>query len=432
MTEISKRRVLIAVMAGSIVPAVLLIQFPAFTSAKTLSLYLSAILGYIGVTSLLWSYILGAKSVMGIVFRDLAPVLSIHKWLGKYGTLAIFIHPLLVMYGYGENLLYIISPQIGTEFTTHVTFGRIAFLTCLLIWITSAILRDRIAFRPWRYLHALGYMVLPFAFLHIPDVGSHFMSSFWVKLYFFVLVVTFFVFSLLRVRDLLNINADRYRVIGNQKIRGEDPPIYILRLRPEEDRLIPSAGQYIYLKFKTVFSEAHPFSVLNDEGDGTISIAYRARGRFTKQMSELTVGESMLLTGPYGEFIPEAENPDAPMIFIAGGIGITSMLRYLIENYGYNQWLFYVNRTEASAIFIPELRALMSERLVTIFSREQDIHAGNEQGYFTAELAKKYLQDPNRHHYYLCGPSSMIRAATSELRKLGVSDSQVHTELFGW
>jgi hypothetical protein len=56
-----------------------------------------------GIVLLLWMYILGTKSVMGLVFRDLAPVLKIHKWIGKYGTLAIFLHPVLITFSYGDT-----------------------------------------------------------------------------------------------------------------------------------------------------------------------------------------------------------------------------------------------------------------------------------------------------------------------------------------
>lgn len=85
-------------------------------------------------------YILGAKSVMGLIFSDLAPVLSIHKWLGKYGVLAVFVHPLLVTFSFGESLLYSFIPHIGTLYERHVTLGRISFWLLLLTWFVSALL----------------------------------------------------------------------------------------------------------------------------------------------------------------------------------------------------------------------------------------------------------------------------------------------------
>ena len=434
MKETHKRRLLAVLIILSAVPAVALVRYPSLVNAKTLTLYASAIFGYLGVVSLLWSYILGAKSVMGTVFRDLAPVISIHKWLGKYGTLAIFIHPLLIMYSYGENLLYLVIPQLGTEFNEHVTLGRIAFLVCLFIWLTSAVVRDRMKFRTWRYLHMLGYIALPFAFLHIPDVGSQFMSSTSIKLYLYVIIVAFLVFSLLRLRGLVNVSASRYRIATHRRLVDEDPEIYIFELIPEEEGIVPKLGQYVYLKFDTMLSEAHPFSVLDYAKDtGKITIAYRTFGSFTKQLSKLSEGETLLLTGPYGEFTADMlDQPDEPTVFIAGGIGITPFIQHLTERSGRDQWLFYANRTKNSAMIIPGLRKLLGYRMVTIFSRESTLDPGDEQGHFSAAILQKYLIDPHGYRYYICGAEDMMRSTVDELQRIGINPARIHTESFSW
>jgi predicted ferric reductase len=434
MKETNKRRLLVGFIIVSAVPAVLLVRYPSLVNAKTITLYLSAIVGYLGIVSLLWSYILGAKSVMGTVFRDLAPVISIHKWLGKYGTLAVFIHPLLVMYSYGENLLYLIVPQLGSEFNEHVTLGRIAFLVCVFIWITSAIIRDRMSFRYWRYLHMLGYIALPFAFLHVPDVGSHFMNSTAIKLYLYVIIITFFVFALLRLRGFLNVSASRYRVASQQRLVDDDPEIYAVELMPDEEWLVSNPGQYIYLKFDSILSEAHPFSVLDYSREtGRITVAYRTFGRFTKQMSELQPGETLLLTGPYGEFMSEmAETPDEPTVFIAGGIGVTPMIQHITSKPDRDHWLFYANRTKKSAMIVPGLRKLMGDRLVTIFSREPYPGTGDERGHFSADMLQKYLADPQKYRYYICGSDAMMQSTVDELRGLGIKSSRIYAEAFSW
>jgi len=434
MKEIHKRRLLIVAIILSAMPAFLLVRYPALVNAKTISLYASAIFGYLGVVTLLWSYILGAKSVMGTVFRDLAPVIRIHKWLGKYGTLAIFIHPLLVMYSYGENLFYLVTPQLGTEFNEHVTLGRIAFLVCIFIWLTSAMIRDRMKFRTWRYLHMLGYIALPFAFLHIPDVGSQFMSSTSIKAYLYGLIVTFFVFSLLRLRGLTNVSATRYRIATHRRLVDEDPEIFLFELLPEEEGIATKRGQYVYVKFDAVLSEAHPFSVLDyEQSTGKITIAYRTFGRFTKGLSEMAEGETLLLTGPYGEFTAEMlGQPNEPTVFIAGGIGITPMIQHLTEMPERDQWLFYANRTKNSAMILPGLRKLMGERLVTIFSREPSVEPSDEKGHFSATMMQKYVVDPNKYRYYICGAEAMMQSAVKELESIGIDSSRIHTEAFSW
>ena len=435
MTESKKRTLLILTIILSALPSVFLVKYPSVVTAKTIALYVSGIAGYLGIVTLLWSYMLGAKSVFGTLFRDLAPVLTIHKWLGKYGTLAIFLHPLLVMYSYyGFKLTYLITPQIGSEFDRHVTLGRIAFFVCLLIWITSALIRDRIKFRSWRYIHLLGYIALPFAFLHVPDVGSNFMTSLLTKAYFVLLVAAFLIFSLLRARGFFNLDAMRYEIVAHRQLVSDDPEIYLIQLRPTSyERIVPQKGQYIYLKFAEILSESHPFSVLDyDRETGDISVAYRTFGRFTKQLKEQTVGDTMLLTGPYGDFTADIEEHHTePAVFIAGGIGVTPMMRHLIEDTEREQWLFYANRTAKSAMITPELRTLLGDRLVTIFSREQ-AKVGDEQGRFSAAMVQKRLAEPARYHYYICGSDDMMQHCKTELQKLGVASSHIRCEAFAW
>ncbi len=128
MSEHTKRQVLVVGIVTSLLPSMLVLRFPEMISPMSVALWGSAVLGYTGIVLLLWMYMLGAKSVMGIVFKDLAPVLSIHKWLGKYGTLLIFLHPLLVTYSYGESVLFSVIPQVGSVAQRHILFGSDCFL----------------------------------------------------------------------------------------------------------------------------------------------------------------------------------------------------------------------------------------------------------------------------------------------------------------
>lgn len=433
MNEHKKRLILTACIIVSIIPALLFVRFPSLINLKTIALYASAILGYAGIVVLLWSYILGAKSVSGLIFRDIAPVLSIHKWLGKWGTLAIFLHPLLIMYSYGETLLYTVVPQTATRFESHVTLGRLAFIGILIIWVTSALLRGRIKFRPWRYIHLFGYIALPFAFLHVPDVGSQWMSVQAIKVYYFSLVVVFAVFTLFRIRGLLSLEKVTYKVIAHKQLTSGERPAWLLRLRPFGERIVPAKGQYLYIKDGYI-SEEHPFSVLDYNGEsGEILVAYRAIGRFTNELTKRTVGSTLLLGGPFGSFTHEIEEEDKPVVFVAGGIGIAPMLRYLLEKPAREQWLFYANQTKDSAVIIPELRSIIGNRLVAIFSRQtQNLDSRDEHGHLNGEIFLRYLRQPSNYQYYLCGSDRMMRDIAAELINIGVSKDSIRREAFTW
>lgn len=433
MNEQTKRVLLVGTLIVSLAPAFFLIAWPSILTASSLSLWVADTLGYVGIVLLLWAYVLGAKSVMGLVFKDLAPVLSIHKWLGKYGVLVIFLHPLLVTFSFGESLLYSFIPAIGTLYERHVTLGRISFWMLILTWVISALLRDRMAFRPWKYLHYLAYICVPFALLHVPNVGSHYMSSTAVKTYFFTLIVVYIAVTVLRLRGFLNLDKLVYTVISHTKLNDTD---YVLNLKPvDKVHITPKRGQYVYVKLGLI-SEDHPFSVLQyDPVTHNLAVGYRVFGDYTSMVSKLTVGKTVHIGGPYGSFMTNYASDKRPTVFLAGGIGITPFVDQIIANDGKKeQWLFAANRTKKTAVLVPEVAPYLKNRLVPIYSQETSpLQPGEESGYITAEILQKYLgNDLSKYSFYLCGPQGMMISARKLLIASGVQSSQIENETFGW
>lgn len=249
-------------------------------------------------------YILGAKSVMSIVFHDLAPVVKIHKKLGKWGSLAIVLHPLLITYSYGEGVFYSVLPHISTKFERHVTLGRISLWLIIFTVILSLYFRKKLGFRTWKYIHYLAYISLPFALLHVPDIGSQYIKLTVVKGYYIGLVGLFFVFTVLRIRGLFNLDKHRYTVVSNQKLTAND---YLLRLKPDAIAIAPKRGQYIYLKLGYI-SEDHPFSVTRyNESNGELFLTYRTFGMFTHVAAHLQPDKKVFIGGPYGSFTHEID-----------------------------------------------------------------------------------------------------------------------------
>lgn len=432
MNEKSKRTLLVVTIALTLIPAFLLMEWPSIVTLNSVSLWLADSLGYVGIVLLLWMYILGAKSIMGVVFKDLAPVLSIHKWIGKYGVLAIFAHPLLIILSLGQSLLYSFIPDISTVYERHVTLGRISLWILLMTWFVSAIIRGKIAFRPWKYLHYLAYICVPFALLHVPDVGSHFMSSTAVKTYFFTLVIAFVFVSIARLRGILNFDKVTYTVASHTQVTDTD---FVLNLTPlSEYFLSPKRGQYVYIKLGFI-SEDHPFSVLQyNAKTNTLAVGYRVFGDYTNVMSRLEIGDTVYVGGPYGEFMADYEADSNPSVFISGGIGITPFVDQIIAGNGKReQWLFAANRSKQSAVFLPELQPYLGKRLVSVYSQEKSALSTNEEpGRVTREMLQKYLGDVSKYSFYLCGPPAMMDSMKDMLARSGVSKSKIYNEQFGW
>ncbi|MEO5949725.1 MAG: ferric reductase-like transmembrane domain-containing protein [Candidatus Saccharimonas sp.] len=433
MQESTKRHLLITVILLSLIPAIFLPHFPSLVSTHALSLYASAIFGYIGIVLLMWMYILGAKSLMGHVFTDLAPVLRIHKWLGKYGTLAIFIHPLLITFSYGESLLYSFIPLIGTWAERHILLGQLAFWVLLNIWVGSALIRGRMPWRVWKYMHYLAYICVPFVLLHIPDLGSQQRTYPLVNAYFAMLVATFIIISIVRLVSVFNLDRTRYQVEKHVKLSAID---YMMRLVPSgRYQLNPKIGQYVYVKLGFL-SEDHPFSVTQYEtAKGVITVTYRLSGMYTQELARTPPGSEVLLSGPYGSFMQNIEDDDTtPIVYIAGGIGVTPFIKPILErSQTHEQWLFTSNRTRELAVLSRQLKDTLGEHAISVYSREEKpLIPGEEKGHISADILRKYLGDVSRYQYYLCGPPAMMDSMHAMLANAGIAQERVMSEDFGW
>lgn len=433
MSEPIKRTLLLTAICLSLVPAVGLLQLPDLVSARSVALWAAALAGYWGMVMLLWMYLLGAKSAMGLVFDNLAPVLQIHKWLGKWGTLIILLHPALAAFAYGESLVYVWLPELGTEFMRHVTLGRIAFLIVFVTWILSTFLRGKMAFRPWKYLHYLTYVALPFALLHSVGVGSQVRDNTALQVYVALIVGLTIAAFVLRLAALFDIGKKPYTVVSHTKLTPEDR---LLRLRPATPRrLVPRIGQYLYLKWG-IISEEHPFSVLDyDPNTHELLVAYRLFGQFTHSLSaELKTGDTLQLSGPYGNFLSTYQATAQPVVFISGGIGITPFIRPILHHDTTKElWAFMAVRTPESHVFHSLVTKQLGERAVTILSQTTPTSGRHtEHGYITQKTLQKYLDDPTRYRYYLCGPQPMMLAVRTVLTGLGVPAHHIEHEQFGW
>lgn len=429
MNEHTKRGILWAAVVASVIPIFLIISPPAAFTLKAVALYASSITGYAGIVLLLWMFLLGAKSVTGYVFKDLAPVLSIHKRLGKYGSIAILLHPIFVIYAFSEPIFYSVIPQIGTQYENHVTLGRIAFMLVAVIWIVSILLRKKIGFRPWKYIHYFAYISIPFALLHVPDLGTQFIAHPIVKAYYLLLAGTFSLFFLIRLSAWFNFDRRRYEIVDHQQLTDTD---YAITLRPLDLPLMPARGQYVYIK-QGIISEDHPFSATYcDPKNGDLTIVYRTYGAFTKFLTSLPLGDIVHVAGPYGLFTQDQPS-DQKVVYIAGGVGVTPFAQHILDGeMTTNQWLFVSNKTRQGAPLVPQLRNALGKRLIEFYTDDVEQTDGSVIGRIEVNAMKERLGDLTQCSFYICGPPRMVKDMKRSLLEASVPPLQVNIEKFGW
>lgn len=432
--ESQRRGVLVGLIVLSLLPLPFFVAWPNWSLPSTVWLYVAALAGYVGIVFLLWMYILGAKSVMGLYFDDLAPIRRIHKWLGTYGTVLLFVHPIAITLSYGYSLLtYSLLPRLDDSFERSVTWGRFALYALVIVWITSALLRSRMAFRPWKYMHYLAYLALPLALLHIPAIGSSYGRLDAPRVYFMSVLLLLVLVTILRLRHLFLLGRCTYLVRRQAEV---SPGVWMLTLRPQGRRITPRSGQYVYLQW-SLLGEEHPFSVLQvDETNGELTIAYKVSGAWTNKLASLEEESVVFVDGPYGTFLDRvsANEVAEPTVCIAAGIGITPFVEMLLRSTASNQWLFYANQRPETATFAKQLHRRLGDRYISIMSHaDTPARANDERGRLTDETLTRYLgSDLQEHRFFICGNEDFMQSTREILTTLGVPTAHIRTEAFGW
>ena len=151
------------------------------------------------------------------------------------------------------------------------------------------------------------------------------------------------------------------------------------------------------------------------------------------------IGDVLQVRAPAGHFY--LDRGDAPVVLIAGGIGITPMLSMidwcLAEQPGREVWLFYGARNSKELIMHRHLESMAASHanfhlrlcLSTPLPGDLD-HPNCRHG--RVDLNALRLQLPLKpYHYYLCGPKSMLESLVPALEDWGVPEARIHFEAFG-
>ena len=202
-------------------------------------------------------------------------------------------------------------------------------------------------------------------------------------------------------------------------------------------------GQYFFVTLPSLGDDddkglrRHITVVTSPNEKGVLGFAARMRdSAFKRTLRELPVGTEVEVEPPKGKFsLPE--DPSRPLVFVAGGIGITvfrSMLRYIHEErLPYRMTLIYSNRDRESTAFLDELRELEDTlpdfRL--ILTMTQDPGWDGETRKVDAQFVKDYLgEELNQHLFLVAGPPAMAEDVQTALQEAGVQDENIIAERY--
>lgn len=359
-----------------------------------------------------------------------------HRQNGQRAFIFIILHPIFITLGYaltaGVNPL---AQYVDLIFNyQYVWLAFIAELLFITVVVSSLyIVRRKLKFENWYYVHLLVYVAITTAFFHQVVIGSSFVGwplarGYWLALYGFVIInLIIWRFSV----PTINMFRFDFRIA---RVVRETPTAVSLYIGGRGLRRWGARpGQFVLIRIlsKRFGRQEHPFSLSSIVTDDTARLTIRELGDYTKELHSVTPGTRVLLSGPFGRFTDEAA-VTKKRLYIAGGVGITP-LRPLSEAAlaaGHDSVLLYSNRDPSDVVFEDELKALEAKglRLQLIFS--DTAGPGQLTGRITPELISKLVPDFLERDVYICGPPPMMQALASGLTTAGLAPGQLHIEFF--
>lgn len=177
------------------------------------------------------------------------------------------------------------------------------------------------------------------------------------------------------------------------------------------------------------------FTLSSPPTDELLSITTKFAGpkssSFKKALFKLKPGTELKMADPMGDFVlPKLIQ--TPLIFVAGGIGLTpfhSILAWLAKTNETRPIKFlYGVRKEEEIIFQPTFDAANVH--VTIVVSEPTPAWGGERGQLTAELILGLEKPSDDTLIYVSGPEPMVEGLEKDLRKAGIKKHQFVGDFF--
>jgi predicted ferric reductase len=387
------------------------------------------IAGFIGTILLVWNFVLGVRSVVSKFTPDIVWALNVHKWIGKYGVLFALAHPFIEMVSYLKGFGWVFLPDFSTDSSTFITIGRFSFYLLLVVYISSALLRNNLKYRPWKYIHNLSYPAMYFVFPHSINIGTYLNQYIALKVLWFTLLGLFVLTIIYRLVEWGGWFKPKYEMVSKSMV-GND--IMILELVPKKKKINILSGQFISLQLKA-FGETHPFSMMRyDEATGKITLGIKVFGRFTKNLNEIKIGKTLSITGPFGVFTSEARNSNSKVL-LAGGIGVTPFVD-LIEKFGsQNTYLCYAVRNSNQLVNHQGFIATLGQNYQAFVSDEAiDRDKNIVQGYIEKDNLQTLISKTSSADFYICGPKPFMKIMKDHLESLGVAKTKIHIEEFSY
>ncbi len=244
--------------------------------------------------------------------------------------------------------------------------------------------------------------------------------------------------------ELFNIKEYLCKV---EKITDLTHDIKLLRLvLPEGEKIKFKAGQFVqfytkpYGKVKEEVFRAYSIASAPSE-DGIVELMIRlvpdgiATGYVHTALQE---GDTVRLSGPYGDFYRRGGEGIEELVMIAGGSGmapIASLLRDIAEHQlPYKIKYFFGAATARDMFYVEEMRELEAKnpnfQFIPALSRSEEGDGWTGEKGNVIEVMQRYVENADGKEAYLCGSPGMLNACVNALHELGFKDEAIFYDKF--
>ena len=355
-----------------------------------------------------------AAMVPFVLIAGLPIVRKIHRFdLWWAFILAFFVGVLYTAAAHSTDVLQMLSRS---------------FLEAPVFFFSTVMLTEPMTTPPTRWWRILYGAIVGFLFLPDVHIASVFLTPELALIIgnLFVYVVSPKQKLLLVLREKVQISRDVYEFI----------------FEPENSFSF-KAGQYMEwtLPHKDPDSRSirRYFTISSSPTEPTMRLGvkfYSPASSFKKALLSLQPGASVVASQLAGDFtLPR--NVDTPLVFIAGGIGITpfrSHLRYLLDkNEKRPITVLYSNKTPADAAYwqlLEEARAKLGVKTVYAFTDKDAPLRALDVRSIDGRVIRQQVPEYLRSVFYISGPQGMVDSFKELLLALGVKRRRIKTDYF--
>lgn len=410
---------------------------PVKTTADRLNT-IGRVTALVGTYLLLWQLLLLARLPWLESAFGMERLVWLHRWNAYVALALIGVHAVTQTIGYQLDDGFSTLRQLG-DFIEHYEGLLMAIVgLALLLLVTGlsiAIVRERLSYETWYFVHLYSYLAIALAFSHQLATGADFIDSPTFGTYWWILYAL--VLGLLAVYrvvvPVLRFAHHGFRVERVEREASGAVSIYVTGRDLGRFRFEP--GQFAIWRFLDArrWWEAHPFSLSATPNGEYLRLTVRRTGDFGAHVAGVRVGTPVLLEGPFGHFTRRSCLRRKALL-IAGGIGITP-IRALAEELADDDvavTVLYRCRHDSDIAFRTELGDLVRDRGIRVeYLIDDRLLRGRHGGeWLEANNLRTLVPDIGEREIFLCGPLGMAEKVKRSLGILEISQAQIHVEAF--